>query len=112
MRRLTLLAMMLAAACASEESMFERAPRNRPVKVVVIEIEGSRASLVATEITLVDVRRVPGVIEVERGSGRNEVNCLVEARVDGEDLMSALSERYRVKVLRTVLRKDLPEEEK
>jgi hypothetical protein len=111
MRHLPLFVVVLFAACASEEDMFRHAPSDRPVKLVMLEVEGSRSTIVASETVLFDVGHLPGVLAVTRGSGTNEVQCLVEMEVDPEDMVARLTPRYRVTVLRIVLREDLPPEE-
>jgi hypothetical protein len=110
-RSLALLGLVVAlAACVSEEDLLEDAPRNRPTKVVVLEVEADRARLVAGEDALADLDRIPGVLKVVRGSGRNEVMCLVEDRVDPYALAAHLRPHFQVTVLRTVKKSELERE--
>ncbi len=107
MRRLPLLfTVALAAGCVSEDSLLEGSSSRRPLKVVVLEVEGPRGSLVVTEPAMADIRRLPGVIDAVRGSGLREVRCLVEERTDPQILVSGLSPRYRAVVLRVVRREE------
>jgi hypothetical protein len=109
MRLLALLGLTaLVATCASEEGLLEDAPKDRVTKVVTLEVTGNRGRLVVEESVLADLNRIPGVLKAVRGSGQNEVYCLVEDQVDPWSLARGLPSPYRVKVLGTVKKSDLP----
>jgi hypothetical protein len=108
MRTLLLLGLTtLLASCASEADLFEDAPNDRATVVVVVKVTGDRATLVASEGALADLDRIPGVLKVRRGSGQNEVWCLVDGRVDPYSLVGHLAPTYRVTVLRVVKKSDV-----
>ena len=103
------------AACATAgalgksrmRALLDRAPGDRPVKIVVLNVEAERGTVVAGEGTLADVRRCPGAMEADRGAGRNEILVLAEADADSSSMVDSLRPRYRVYVVGEYTRKEI-----
>jgi hypothetical protein len=106
---------LAAAACATDgglarsrmRSLLSKAPPDAAVKVIVLNVEAERGTVVAGEGTLADVRRTPGVLQADRGGGRNEILVVADLDADSSYFVDALRPRYRVYVVREFLREDL-----
>ena len=109
------VAAALLSACASDgafargrmRTMVGKAPPEKPVKIVVLNVEAERGTAVAGEMTLADVRKAPGVLDADRGAGRNDVIVLVDLETDSSHIVDSLRPRYRVYVVGEYLREDL-----
>ena len=118
-RRIATLAVLLvaaaAAACASAgavgkarmRSLLSKAPPDAKVKVVILNVEAERGTVMAGEGTLGDVRRTPNVLQADRGAGRNEILVVTDLDTDSSFFLEALRPRYRVYVVGEYLREDL-----
>lgn len=110
-RRIARLAVPLsdaaATACASDgaagrsrmRSPLSKAPPSAKVKVVVLNVEAERGTVMAGEGTPGDVRRTPNVLQADRGAGRNEILVVADLDTDASFLLDALRPRYRVYVV-------------
>ncbi len=110
-----LIAPALLAACGTDSGqahrrqrdLLEDAPADMDPRVVVIRIYDS-SRLIASEMSLNDLRRAPGVMEATRGSGKMELYALVPGTTDPQTLRASLeSDGHRCEVLRVVTPKDL-----
>jgi hypothetical protein len=104
----TALSALLAAAvfggCAvgssvSRHALFAEAPPDVPVQVVTLEVRGRRATYFLDEEAELRLRKIPGVLRVGRGGGKNEVLVLTEASLSPEVLVMTLEEDFATHVL-------------
>lgn len=115
---LLLLVPVCLAACGTDSAqahrrqrdLLEDAPASEDPRVVVIRIFDS-SRLVASEMSLNDLRHAPGVMEATRGSGKMELYALVAGTTDPQTLVLSLeNDGHRCQVVRVVTMADLDKE--
>ena len=102
---LALVALLLAPSCSSmgasrKDRMLHSAPVGYEVKLLTLQVTDTRFGRLTVEQAVVDLlARREGVLDVQRGSGREELYVLVEKHVDPYSLARNAPERYIVRVL-------------
>jgi hypothetical protein len=108
--RLVLAAALLAAliaapACSSmgdnaKERLLASAPAGYEVQVITLQVTDTRFGRLTVEQTVVDLlSRREGILDVRRGTGREELYVLAEKHVDPYWLARSAPERFIVRVI-------------
>ena len=115
---LLLAVVPLVAACRSDgpladsikEGMLESAPPGTDAKLVTLRVTGNRGRIVADEFAVDALLRGPGVLDVRRGRGRNELYVLIEGHADPYALPNALPLGDRGHVVEVLRADELPKD--
>ena len=96
-----LLALLLVpTGCASmgesrKQKMLDSAPIGYEVQVITLTVEDRRYGRLVVEQAVVDVlARREGILDVQRGAGREEIYVLAEAHVDPYSLPRTAPDRF------------------
>ncbi|MCK6481604.1 MAG: hypothetical protein L6R43_16125 [Planctomycetes bacterium] len=93
------LALLLAACASKAEGMLSRVPRGESAVVLEVRIEEPRRRYMVSEDALARILRLPGVLNAERGSGREQLFVCLRGDLDGAWFERALRDEYRVTVV-------------
>ena len=99
---------LLASTCSSDggvaqrrkERMLASAPVGYNVQLITIRVTDRRYGRMAVEQTIVDqLQRREGILDVQRGAGREELYLLAESFVDPYALPHTAPDRFIVRVV-------------
>lgn len=100
-----LLAAVLAAACSSfgesrKQRMLDSAPVGYEVQLITLRVTDRGVGRLTVEQSVVDLlARREGILDVQRGPGREEIYVLAESFVDPYSLPRTAPDRFIVRVL-------------
>ena len=107
--RIALLLCALASAGCVSDSLFgshtksrmlATAPPGYECQVITLRVRDTQYGRLTVDQTVVELlRRREGVLEVRRGTGREEIYVLTETFVDPYSLAAGAPERYSVRVI-------------
>jgi hypothetical protein len=83
-----------------KERMLNSAPMGYEVQLITLRVTDTRFGRLTVEQTIVDLlARREGVLDVQRGAGREELYVLAETHVDPYEMARNVRDRLQVRVL-------------
>ena len=107
-RMVLLVAALGSAGCVSDsilgghtkEQMLRSAPPGYECQVITFRVRDKQYGRLTVDQTVVELlRKRPGVLQVKRGTGREEIYVLTETRVDPYEMAVNTPDRYQVRVV-------------
>ena len=95
----------LLSACSAlgksrKQAMLDTAPVGYDVQLITLNVQDTRYGRLTVEEAVVDIlSRREGILDVRRGSGREELYVLTETFVDPYDIPRSVPDRFIVRVM-------------